>query len=712
MPPFRHAGAGAELGVKTLRLRARVREEIVVAICRPAVDEADLLAWLGKADIRRADPPQRFAQARELVAGENRASIAAAVLHQRGAARHGPEEFRNQFLHRCAVLLSLMQAPGRLRQAARCDQAASPLYELGEPSQGRRVNARQVGQDDNRKIAVAHAQAPVAHFHLRQREGIHAVKRVAVRDDGFHHVRLVVQRVLQTELRRRAVRRHAVAHRPVEQQLFGWSLGHRILSRQIQSDVSNGLALLQDIARAIHVVGEMREVRPKRRSVVHCRPEVRNPAGRAQRLRRIGVGESIQRVDAAQEVQVGAELEIFECVRETIRKVGPRPCLGQHDGFSGQVRAGTRPARRAELLPFVVFAHRDVDPAIACQRHRRRTVGFHLRGDAAFVRPLSERLHELHLGELRESAPEIAANVPRIGMARLEQGLEVRSDIVSAARGEGLGHLGGPSRSIDFEAVAEDRADAAGRHGGDQLVADGFQIPIERGPVVVIEDEAFGAQCGPLHLHARRRRGEQQHFAGARRRNRRDGMFARLQRRLGARGNAPHANRLRAVLERHRGSAIGPAGAGHDVDGQAQAPRRIGDGAQHLQELGRQILEIADAARRIVYRDWIGGKHQHAPDVLRRHPGHLAFALRGFPRRSENIPVQAHPVRVWHVAKFRGSAARRRGRVRRASAGPGSQRHRRKCKLAARHFLADSRHDTHFSKLNRRSIRPAVRLHA
>src|SRR5207249_5017925 len=141
---------------------------------------------------------------------------------------------------------------------------------------------------------------------------------------------------------------------------------------------------------------------------------------------------------------------------------------------------------------------------------RRRAVPLEPEPSALRARPGRERRDEPLVEQLRERLTPVVPQRSRIGWHIRDEHREVRREIVAAARAELLEEVRGPVRFVHFEAVAEDGVGRVRLERGDERLADEGEITIERRPVVMIEDESFGAEGGPFHHHAGPARDEEQ----------------------------------------------------------------------------------------------------------------------------------------------------------------------------------------------------------
>ena len=132
-------------------------------------------------------------------------------------------------------------------------------------------------------------------------------------------------------------------------------------------------------------------------------------------------------------------------------------------------------------------------------------------------RPVLHRREEAVVHEFRERLSPVVADGRRRRPRIEDQGGEERPQVVAPARLERLEEVAGPVGLVDFEAVAEDRVRGRRVEGGEQAVADGAQVMIDRRTIVVIEDEALGPDGRPFHHHPAAAGDEEQHVACARR---------------------------------------------------------------------------------------------------------------------------------------------------------------------------------------------------
>ena len=155
IPKFRQLPPDAKSSLQLLRLRARIRQKIVIPIRRAPMHKRHVLASLCESDIRRMrhQPAQ---QSRPFVSRENR------------LAR--PEYFRDQFAHFSRILLAILHAVRPIRHPARRDHSPALPRKLRNLARRFHIHSSQVRQHQHGVIAIAHLEPPILHAHIAKRE--------------------------------------------------------------------------------------------------------------------------------------------------------------------------------------------------------------------------------------------------------------------------------------------------------------------------------------------------------------------------------------------------------------------------------------------------------------------------------------------------------------------------------------------------------------
>jgi len=108
-----------------------------------------------------------------------------------------------------------------------------------------------------------------------------------------------------------------------------------------------------------------------------------------------------------------------------------------------------------------------------------------------------------------------------------------------------------------------------------------------------------------------------------------------------------------------RVTAVRPTGSGDHVEDQAELLAFRHHGVEHVEELGRKILLVVNAARRVIHFVGMRGENEDAPDVSLGHHFELARGFVPGPGRAENPPVHPQAGRKGHRRKLvRGSRGR------------------------------------------------------
>ena len=363
------------------------------------------------------------------------------------------------------------------------------------------------------------------------------------------------------------------------------------------------------------------------------------------------------------------------------------------------------PARGRDRPPLRALALGQIDQPRTRRTRRRDAIRLHAEPRVVLVRPLHQRPQELGLEQLGEQLAPVVAHPATPGVVAGHQQGQVVAQVVAVEATERREQVGRPVASVDLETVAEDRVRLRRGERRQHGRADGAQVAGERLTIVVVQDEAFAANGGTLHLHAGatfdedpgemvghqgrrqrhapvtrsrqvqgRERGRVGRRLGALRQKGGEVRFAALEvwqthgSRAGGLEQPDHAQRARRIGGRNRWATEGPAAAEREVEAESQARRGGASVLQSVEEAGRQERLREVPGRGVIQGQRIDGLHLDAPEAGVLHGLQIAIESGRRHRGTEPPPAHHHPRVVWrsveHLSQRCGGWGRRRRRLR------------------------------------------------